>query len=61
LSSGIAVIVTQVFSVPNNNTARLSAIMQVNNAVDAISRDALQAKTLSVTTTGDLLYMTWTD
>jgi Tfp pilus assembly protein PilV len=60
IAGGIIVVITQLFSIPNDNSARLIAVMQVDNAIDAINRDAVQSQTISVNTTGDFLYMTWT-
>lgn len=61
IGTSLVVLVTQMYAIPNHNSAHLTAVMQVDNAVDTITRDVMQAQTISVTTSGDFLYMTWTD
>jgi prepilin-type N-terminal cleavage/methylation domain-containing protein len=61
LTVGLAGITIKMFTVPESSSARLTAIIQANNAVYAISQDAMQANTISVNTSGDFLYLTWTN
>ena len=61
ISVGVIAITTQLLTAPMSYSARLTAVMQVDDAIDAITRDAMQAKTISVNTPGDFLYVTWLD
>lgn len=61
IGSVLVSVITQVFIIPNAASARLTALMQVDQAVDAITRDALQAQTPLGTTQVYFADMQWLD
>ena len=61
IAGGIIMSISMVFTINALDSNHLKVVRQVDSAIDAITRDTLQAQTITVNGTGYFIDIQWTD